>query len=143
MKTENTSHKLKSLNNHHQGWKKPFLQFNFIVLIFRQIFLLCLPRCEYWTMFWWAAVGAAANREKNLLDSSNSRSIPLVVSSVTFSLLLSSTRTADPLADRPNGRKPRVAARFCCGQPGRPTQPHFKLSKFYRNSQLWAGDSQQ
>ena len=69
-----------------------------------------LPRCEYWTMFWWAAEGV--NREKNLLDSSKSRS--RIGSSFRFSLLLSS-RT-DPLAPRPKGRKPKVAASFVSGQ---------------------------
>ena len=68
----------------------------------------CLPICEYCTMFWWAAAGAA-NREKNRFDSSNSRS--MAGSSFKFSLLLSSTRT-DPLAERPKGRKPKVAASF-------------------------------
>ena len=75
-----------------------------------QMTTFILPRCEYWTMFWWAAEGV--NREKNLLDSSKSRS--RIGSSFRFSLLLSS-RT-DPLAPRPKGRKPKVAASFVSGQ---------------------------
>ena len=97
-----------------------------------QMTTFILPRCEYWTMFWWAAEGV--NREKNLLDSSKSRS--RIGSLFRFSLLLSS-RT-DPLAPRPKGRKPKVAASFVSGQLRCCLSKNYQLFVYNWGGRVWS-----
>lgn len=75
-----------------------------------------LPRCEYWTILWWATGGA--NLEKNLFDSSSSLSALIDSSEFTLSLLLLcksaafSSSSLLRLLERPKGRNPKVAARL-------------------------------